>query len=85
MLREMEMQDRGGGSGNQDQDAPVSAMTTGARGMARRGSPRVALDAEPFADKRQSVRFEPQDDQDMNRYSAVTSQNLGVNVCDVKP
>ncbi|KAK9861042.1 hypothetical protein WJX84_008386, partial [Apatococcus fuscideae] len=67
MLREMEMQERGLGSGNQEQDLPASAMTTGARGMARRGSPRVALDAEPLADKRQSVRFEARDDQDLNR------------------
>ena len=72
MLREMEMQDRSGeGSGSQGQDPPASAMVAGTRGAARRGSPRAPLDAEPLTDKRQSVRFEAQDNQDLNRYTAL--------------
>lgn len=69
MLREMEMQDRSeGGSGSQGHDVPASAMVAGGRGVARRSSPRAPLDAEPLTDKRQSVRFEAQDDQDLTRY-----------------
>ena len=69
MLREMEMQDQTERSGSQ---GPAPAMVAGGRGVARRGSPRAPLDAEPLTDKRQFVRFEAQDDQDLNRYQVVS-------------